>query len=303
MCGEFQQELPQLYPDFFNRNADLFHSRGNTKETDRGNKKKKTMSRFGYEWLRFSDYNCDNFRPFISPLAVDFFRGKLGLDVGCGAGRHAMQASQRGAEIVAVDLSQAVDAARHNNHANKMVHIIQADIYNLPFKPGIFDFIYSLGVLHHLPAPEEGYHALLPFLKEGGALFVWLYAFSYRKIALEILRTVAQRLSNNNIRRMAFLCNLIDYGISINLFRLTQKIPVLGKWVKQLVPLRVIEYAAHGFRISYADWFDRLSAPITNYYKKNEMNLWLKRSDLRNTRLLLEGNSWWWLYGERQAGF
>jgi SAM-dependent methyltransferase len=234
-------------------------------------------------------------------LPAGFFEGKLGLDIGCGAGRHALHASQRGAEIIAIDLSQAVDAAQHNNYENTRVHVIQADIYNLPVKTGIFDFIYSLGVLHHLPEPENGYQALIPFLKKGGALVVWLYAFSFRKIALEILRAAAQRMSNNSIRRMAFVCNLIDYGIFINLFRLTQKVPVLRKWVKKYSPLRMIEYATHGFRISYTDWFDRLSAPITNYYKEDEMKLWLKRSRLCSTRLLLEGDSWWWLYGERKT--
>jgi SAM-dependent methyltransferase/uncharacterized protein YbaR (Trm112 family) len=296
-----REELPQLYPEFFNRNSELFDGKSKKNKTNLNEKKMATMDRFGYEWLHFSDYNCDNFKPFVAPLPVDFFKGKIGLDIGCGAGRHSFQASQRGAEILAIDISQAVDAAQQNNIANKRVHIIQADVYNLPVKSGIFDFIYSLGVLHHLPEPENGYQALVPFLRKGGAIFIWLYAFSARKIALELLRAVAQRLSNNNIRRMAFLCNIVDYGIFINIFRLTQKLPFLGKWIKQHTPLRIIEYAAHGYRVSYTDWFDRLSAPITNYYKENEMKLWLERSQLCNTKLQLEGDSWWWLYGERKA--
>lgn len=301
MCGELRDELPRLYPDFYNRNSEFFDDKKKLDKTESNVKKTDTMSRFGYEWLNFPDYDCDNFKPFVAPLPVDFFKGKLGLDVGCGAGRHALQASQSGAEIVAVDISQAVDAAQLNNTANKGVHIIQADVYNLPVKSGTFDFIYSLGVLHHLPDPEKGYKALIPFLRKGGSLFIWLYAFSLRKVALEILRAVAQRLSNTNLRRMAYLCNLIDYGICIKLYRFLVEFPIVGIAVERLVPLRIKEYAAHGYRISYTDWFDRLSAPITNYYKENEMKLWLKRSELCNTKLLLEGDSWWWLYGERKA--
>jgi SAM-dependent methyltransferase len=301
VCDGLREELPQLYPDFFNRNSELFDADRKSDKIDVQQRKKATMNRFGYEWLHFPDYNCDNFEPFTAPLPSGFFKGKLGLDIGCGAGRHALQASQRGAEIIAIDLSQAVDAAQHNYCLNKRVHVVQADIYNLPIKTGIFDFIYSLGVLHHLPEPENGYRDLIPFLKEGGALFIWLYAYSFRKIILEILRAAAQKMSNHNIRRMAFLCNLIDYGIFINIFRFTQKVPLLRKWTEKYAPLRVAEYAKHGYRISYTDWFDRLSAPITNYYKENEMKLWLNRSRLCNTRLLPEGDSWWWLYGERKA--
>ncbi len=63
-----QEELPQLYPDFFNRNPKLFDDKGKTKENDLSKEKKATMSRFGYEWLSFTDYDCDNFKPFIAPL-------------------------------------------------------------------------------------------------------------------------------------------------------------------------------------------------------------------------------------------
>lgn len=301
LCGPIRDNLPELYPEFFHRYSHLIDIKIDFKENDLKNKTKETASRFGYEWEHFSEYNCNNFKSFIAPLPDNFFKGKLGLDVGCGAGRHARQASELGAEIIGIDLSQAVDAARKNNMHNKQVHIIQADIYNLPFKHEVFHFIYSLGVLQHLPEPEKGYQALVQFLKREGALFIWVYAYAKRKVVLEILRTISQRLSNDNIRRMAFFCNLIDFGIFINLYRLLNNLPLIVKWVQRYSPLRIKEYAEYGCQVGYTDWFDRLSAPITNYYKENEMLSWLERSELVNTKLLLEGDSWWWLYGERKT--
>lgn len=301
LCGTLRNRLSELYSDFFHRHSGLLDRKAITKENSLSEKKKATMDRFGYEWEYFSDYKCDNFNTFIAPLPSDFFKGKLGLDVGCGAGRHAMQASEKGAEVVGIDLSHAVDAAHRLNIDNEQVHIVQADIYNLPFRPGIFNFIFSLGVLQHLPEPERGYQALLPFLKKGGALFIWVYAYAPRKVALEILRSTSLRLSNENIRRMAYLCNLIDYGIFMNLYRLTQSLPFVRNVAECFAPLRVKEYATHGFQVGYTDWFDRLSAPIANYYKEHEMRKWLKGSGLCNTNILLEGDSWWWLYGERKA--
>ena len=100
---------------------------------------------------------------------------------------------------------------------------------------------------------------------------------------------------------MAFLFNLIDYGIFINIYRFMQIMPICANFVKRFSPLRIIEYADLGFRVSYTDWFDRLSAPIANYYKKDEMQDWLKKSNLNNTRMLAEGDSWWWIYGERST--
>jgi SAM-dependent methyltransferase len=299
--GVLRTDLIQVYPDFFHRYPELTDETFLSKRDSIIVQKQKTIDRFGYEWTHFDDYDCNNFEAFVNPLPVNFLKGKLGLDIGCGAGRHARQASERGAEIVCVDLSESVDIAYKNNAENAFVHVVQGDVYNLPFKTGNFQFIYSLGVLHHLTEPERGYQTLIPFLREGGALFIWLYAYAPRKIALETLRSVSQKLSNNNIRRMAYICNLIDYGIFVNMYHLMCNLPVLGKLINRDTFIRFREYKGYGFRVGYIDWFDRLSAPITNFYKKSEVRKWLTRSGLSDTKLLPVGDSWWWLYGERKA--
>jgi len=263
-------------------------------------KKKETMDRFGYEWIHFNDYSCDNFTNFIDPLPDNFFENKIGLDAGCGAGRHIQHASRLGAEMIGVDLSDAVLTAYQKNIHNQRIHIVQADIYQLPFREQTFDFIYSLGVLHHLPKPEEGFDRLIPLLKSNGAIFIWLYAYAFRKVALEALRVISLRLSNPNLRRMAYLCALIDYGIFINLYSLLNKIDGLNRLVNKYAPLRIKEYALHGFKVSYTDWFDRLSAPLTNYYKQPQLLKWINHHGIDHTQLKLIGDSWWWLYGERK---
>jgi len=300
LSSQLQGGLPLIYPEFYCRHPQLKYIKPGFQDIKSHDRNYETMDRFGFEWTQFSNYSCDNFKQFIEPLSNDYFSGKLGLDVGCGAGRHIRQAGQKNAEMVGVDLSQAVDVAHRHNLDNDRVHIVQADVYNLPFKSEIFNFIYSLGVLHHLPEPERGYLSLLPLLKRGGTIFIWLYAHATRKVALESLRFISQRLSNHNIRRMAYVCNLVDYGIFINFYRLLKNIPVTGSFAKRYAPLRVKEYATHGFKVGYTDWFDRLSAPITNYYKEGEVQAWLSRSGLCSTDLKLVGDSWWWLYGERK---
>jgi SAM-dependent methyltransferase len=297
---ELRHELPKYYPEFNGCNLNSMRGEKNVRR-DVDNLKSSTLSRFGYEWNHFRDYDCNNFETFTAPLPADFFRGKIGLDVGCGAGRHSKAANELGAEMVAIDLSTAVDAAYLNNAKNERVHIVQADIYNLPIRDYSFDFIFSLGVLHHLPDPELGYRLLIPLLNAGGALFIWVYAYAVRKVALELLRFISQRLSNANIGRMAYVCNLLDYGVFVNLYRLLSVLPLVDSLVRNYSPPRVKEYARHGFKVGYTDWFDRLSAPISNYYKRHEMLEWLERSQLSNTRLNLVEDSWWWLYGERKA--
>ena len=76
--------------------------------------------------------------------------------------------------------------------------------------------------------------------------------------------------------------------------------PYIRPVIQRVAPLRIKEYAEYGYHVSYTDWYDRLSAPITNYYKEHEMRDWLAGSSLCSTRLIKEGDSWWWLYGERE---
>ena len=79
-----------------------------------------------------------------------------------------------GAEVWAIDLGTAVEVARRNTHSRN-VNVVQADLHNPPFALESFDFIYSIGVLHHLPNPEAAFQNLLRFLKPGGVVQIYLY--------------------------------------------------------------------------------------------------------------------------------
>ncbi len=125
---------------------------------------------------------------------------------------------------MAVDLSRAVEAARRNL-ADRAAAVLQADAFRLPFAPSSFDFIYSLGVLHHTPDCEAAVKNLPQFLKPGGELAVWLYSsynpwYRFSDIYRKITRRMPPRLLHT-------LC----YG-TIPLYGLHQglrKIPLAGR--------------------------------------------------------------------------
>jgi SAM-dependent methyltransferase len=102
-------------------------------------------------------------------------RGKLVLDAGVGAGRYADVVSRWEADVVGIDLSYAVEAASKNFLDRPNVWIAQADIGRLPFKPESFDAIYSIGVLHHTPDTEAYFRKLVPLVKSGGTIAIWVY--------------------------------------------------------------------------------------------------------------------------------
>lgn len=102
-------------------------------------------------------------------------QGKWVLDAGVGAGRFADVVSRWGANLVGADLSFAVEAAATNFARRDNVFILQADIGSLPFREESFDFIYSIGVLHHTPCTRDYFSKLPRLLKPGGEIAIWVY--------------------------------------------------------------------------------------------------------------------------------
>lgn len=135
---------------------------------------------FGYQWKAFSRTQL---RPEISErnfrrktgLREEDVRGKVVLDVGCGMGRFAEVVTRWGGKVIGIDLSSAAEVAA-SNLADRDFVALQADVFSLPFAPGSFDCIYSVGVLHHTPDCERAFKVLPRYLKTGGSIAVWLYS-------------------------------------------------------------------------------------------------------------------------------
>lgn len=146
-------------------------------------KSDKYTGSFGFEWNRhrltqldtaYSDESERTFRQKTG-FGPEDVKDKLVLDVGCGMGRFADVVSRWGGNVVAFDLSYAVEAAYQNLGHRDNVVILQADLFQMPFREESFDIIYSIGVLHHTPDCEKAFRQLPRFLKPGGKIAIWVY--------------------------------------------------------------------------------------------------------------------------------
>jgi SAM-dependent methyltransferase len=194
---------------------------------------------FGFQWKRFPTRQLDagNRRDsevtFMAKtgLSPDDIRGKLVLDAGCGMGRFSDVVARWDADqIVAVDLSQAVEVAAENLSAYPAATALQADLENLPFAPKTFDIVFSIGVLHHTPSTERAFRTLATFVKPGGIYCVWVYSRHLRATLAggEIIRLLTRRMDRQKLlhliqktepklssmkRRIPALSPLIDLAI------------------------------------------------------------------------------------------
>jgi uncharacterized protein YbaR (Trm112 family) len=144
---------------------------------------------FGRQWNKFARLQLDsqNGTSFSRERFYDItewqpgqLKGKLVLDAGCGAGRFAEVVLADGAEVVAVDLSSAIDAARRNISLNPRLHCVQASLYELPFRDGTFDYVYCIGVIQHTPDPRRSVLSLLPKAAIGGKAGLWIYELNWK---------------------------------------------------------------------------------------------------------------------------
>jgi len=263
--------------------------------------KELTSKSFGFQWNVFSEMFVEyekNFLNYIKPLKPSFFKNKVVLDAGCGSGRHTYYAAKYGAEVVGFDLSDAVEAAYKNCRKFEHVHIVQGDIYNPPFRHE-FDFIMSIGVLHHLPGPKKGFMSLVNLMKKGTTIFVWLYGREGRWFKIHVVEGIIRKITSRMPHRMLYYLCYLPAGIyhSCNLIYNFLNGNDATRSLSNYVPFK--GYARFPFRVKHADAFDLLATPINNYYTRHEVEQWAMDAKLHDVRISdIEGKSWR-LFGRR----
>lgn len=141
---------------------------------------------FGFQWNKHKRVQLDSAtglkishdRFYSSTKWPNYLSGSLILEAGCGAGRFTEIALKSGAEVVSFDYSTSVDACLENVGLRKNFHIVQSDIYRLPFRKELFDRLFCFGVLQHTPNVEKAFSDLLPVLKRGGDIAIDVYSKS-----------------------------------------------------------------------------------------------------------------------------
>jgi ubiquinone/menaquinone biosynthesis C-methylase UbiE len=102
------------------------------------------------------------------------------LEVGSGSGRFTSSVLKTGATVVSFDYSRAVEANYRSNGRQENLLLVQASVYEMPFRLNYFDKAFCFGVLQHTPDPREAFKSIVRHVKPGGKIAADVYTKSLR---------------------------------------------------------------------------------------------------------------------------
>jgi uncharacterized protein YbaR (Trm112 family) len=224
-------------------------------------------------------------------LDGSFLHGKLALDAGCGAGRFLPVAAEHASRVVGLDLGGHIDHAARYCQGLTNIDFVQGSVLRPPFRRGCFDFVYSIGVLHHTEVPGAGAEALGRLVRNGGAMSVWVYPHEYW--GNPVRRAVGQRLHSYLSRKEPRAAYRSVRRWLYPLGRL-QGILAKRRVTKYLAaPLYVISVPRSPNRDEMmATILDYYASPIIHTHGYEEVREWLKAAGFQRLTKLPVPTSW-----------
>jgi uncharacterized protein YbaR (Trm112 family)/ubiquinone/menaquinone biosynthesis C-methylase UbiE len=99
------------------------------------------------------------------------------LDAGCGSAEKARELALRFPQhqVVAIDQSGSIVFTAHQNGDVPNLHFVRANVWYPPFAEKRFQFVMSIGVLHHTPDTSRAFRSIALLVAPGGDLLTWIY--------------------------------------------------------------------------------------------------------------------------------
>lgn len=223
-------------------------------------------------------------------MPADELQGKHLLDAGCGNGTLSAALTDFGLSVVGLDLSDGLGLAYRNRgkfgqFASERARYVQGNIVEPPFKEGSFDVVYSSGVIHHTPSSKRSFAGLVPMVKQGGRLYVWVY----RKRAWPVRLFFA---TGRSLKRFVSLHAVMTFC------RLLAPVYKLG--ADALRGLHLIRFRARTTREITLDLFDAFAPRYNHWHTEAEVRSWFEEFGFRNINASGHQKHGFGMYGDRK---
>jgi SAM-dependent methyltransferase len=272
-----------------------------------------TVEGFGYQWHTFNEVahnghmgSKELFLDFVQPVTVEHFRQKVILDVGCGAGRFCKTVADFGGDqVIGVDLSNSVEVSYQNLRLFPNVHIIQADLFRLPLKPS-FDYIFSVGVLHHTIDPRKSFQLIAQLLKPQGTISVWVYSRENNGWVIHFINPLRVYLTSHLPKKLLYILSFPITGLLYLLVNCIYK-PINSlsslSWARKW--LFYNDYLFFLAKLSFHEQlnivYDHLVPGLAFYISKQELKSWFAENQLEQVMISDRLGNGWRGFGVKKA--
>jgi SAM-dependent methyltransferase len=246
---------------------------------------------FGEEWLKFHEFSdeiieeCANeYFDILTPEIVN--QNTYALDVGCGTGRWSKFLTKKVGFMESVDPSEAIYAADKLLGDIPNVRLTRASTETLPFADESFDFVMSIGVLHHIPNTQQAMIDCVKKVKPGGYFYCYLYHnletmnwfFRFLFGLSELGRKVVCRLPNWLKKPV---CDLIAIVVYMPFILWVRFLVLIGlRELAKKMPLA--SYNNKSFFIIRNDALDKFGTTLEQRFSRKQVEEMMKKCGLEN---------------------
>ena len=259
-------------------------------------KGKETVEEFGDQFNVYNNIegywgSVEMLKDIVYPFDLNEIKDKKICEIGSGSGRIIKKLNSfKPRKILAVVPSSAIEVAKFNNK-DTSIEFLNIRGQNLSFKEE-FDYIFSLGVIHHIPEYEIVCKKIYNSLKFNGKFIIWVYGYENNEIYLKIfnnLRRVTRIIPDFLLR---FLCKILNVSAILYIFlcRLFN-LPLKEYFIKI--------FSKCSFKKREEIIFDQLNPSFSKYFKKEELESLLINSGFSKIKINHRHNYSWTAIAEK----
>ena len=245
------------------------------------------------QWELFENDELFLFSDWIFPFSLEDFNDKTVLECGCGGGQHTTLIAPYAKTVTSIDLN-TIDIAKMRNKDINNVTFIESDIATMDLGTK-FDFVISIGVVHHTDDPDKTISNLIKHIKPGGKLILWVYSQEgnlFMRYFLEPFRKLfLLNISKNTLLRLSQLLTMIMY------------IPIYTVYLLPVIFLPYYHYFTNFRKLSFnrnvLNTFDKLNAPQVNFISLDRVKFWMHNNEFENIHISHYKKVSWRISGKR----
>lgn len=212
--------------------------------------------------------------------------GNVGVEIGCGSGYDTYLLAKKHPHVIflSFDMSEGIFTAKKLTENLSNVFLFRASALDIPIKTQSCDFVYSYGVLHHLPDPYRGFKEAVRILKPAAPFSLYLYekheSSFWKAKAIQVVSWFRKLTSSFPPKTLEALAIIFSPFIVIffswpaqvlKRFRYTQKIA-------QKIPFN---FGVGLFSVR-GDLYDRFGAPYEYRFSREDLIRWYQSLQCEN---------------------